>query len=270
MTKIKRKPPLKRLTAARRHHLVRTFFMLVVTFTGLWCLNNLHFSYYTALFSVWTFVATVTLWLLIIGLCSFPENRQTRNLYHRTSAWLGIEQRGYLCPTADARIYFTDSKVNLSDFWCPEKQRILIFKNGKTNSLAEPIKSKPYLWRWFKVARGEWVSAEYYRVNVEKWKAKRKFIVIDEYCLEKVSASAENLLSFRVWAINFFLCIPCICITVSLLPMEMAYFSKPVWHQYWLVRIVIGWIGLFFVGYVAQHCYNKRVFARILDESKKP
>lgn len=229
---------------------------------GILYILNFPLKNYIFIFSVWVFVTSSALWTLVLCMWSFPEEGATRDLYHRTSAWDVIKDSHLLYPTADASIYFVDSDKDLSDYSLSVKKVTIVLQGAKGCNEVSHVRAWPLSWRRFKMARGEWTSAKYKRIILEKFHEVGGEVLVSSFRFECVRGWPLFWLRVRVILISVALCVPLWLIGLSALPYEMQSSNKANWYEYTTVKCFLSFFVLLIVGYFVQPHYNKLVFKK--------
>lgn len=243
---------------------------IVPIYVGFNILNRVDLQYAIA-----NVLVAATAWSGILAAVGFHYSRQASapaDLFHFTSSWDEIKQSQRIYPTADGRIYFSVSGVDLGSI--SGKVRTKLVMPGAQRKIAWPLRGHPWSWSRFKQLRGEWVSSRAHLLVFDGYAiSSDSSVSITSASLEKIEGSlARSMIWIRALVACVLLFVPGWFVVLALVPIEMTRnlpFQAAKVDNFdlllstWSFRVVEIWAALIVAGFLLQDRFNRWVFQKI-------
>lgn len=230
---------------------------------------------YDLQYAVANFLVAATCWSGILVVVGFHHSRQTfatGDLFHFTSSWDEIKKSQRIYPTADGRIYFSVSGVDLGSI--SGKVRTRLVMSGAQRKVAWPLRGHPWSWSRFKQLRGEWVANRAHVLAFDGHSiSSDSSVSITAPRLEKIEGGFAQLMIWaRALAANVLLFVPGWLFALALIPIEMTrnlplqaaeISNVGLLVSTWSFRILATGALLMVAGFLLQGRFNRWVFHKI-------
>jgi hypothetical protein len=225
----------------------------------------------------WVFLFFFSTWHVLLCGCAFPPPASRRWLLHSTPAWDAIASSGCLLPTADARIYLTQTDQVLGQGDAHGANTRIVFLHAQQRKLAVPANYGWLHYLRFKLGRGEWLAPPHQRLRLLRYRVLGQCctVIVTRYRLEALPPAASRMLRWRVRLASLMLCIPLLCALGGLLAVDLYVHAgqRPLFGMYvepaapyacLSPYLLLSYFVLLYAGYRLQHVFNARYFAAAL------